>query len=102
MFATYYFSAEVGAGFQCLYNNEHNLWEAMGNFWIEVAKKFSKSANVLGYELINEPWAGDVFEDPKRLLPKVTEKTYLAPMYESLHKSIRTVDDEKIIFFEGM
>jgi len=102
MFATYYLSAEVGAGFQCLYNNDHSLWDAMGDFWVTVAKKFSQSSNVLGYELINEPWAGDVYEDPKRLLPQVTEKNYLAPLYTHLHNAIRTVDDEKIIFFEGL
>jgi hypothetical protein len=48
MFATYYLSAEVGAGFQCLYNNDHSLWDAMGDFWVTVAKKFSQSSNVLG------------------------------------------------------
>ena len=26
MFATYYMSAEVGAGFQCLYDNKANSW----------------------------------------------------------------------------
>jgi len=102
MFATYYMSAEVGAGFQCLYDNRDNLWEAMGNFWIQVAKYFSSSKNVLGYELLNEPWAGDIYQDPKRLLPGVTEKNYLAPLYQYLHEAIRTVDDEKIIFFEGL
>lgn len=102
MFATYYLSAEVGAGFQCLYDNKDNLWDAMAGFWSTVAKSFKDSKNVLGYELINEPWAGDVYEDPTRLLPGVAETKYLQPLYEHLHKAIREVDDEKIIFFEGL
>jgi hypothetical protein len=36
------------------------------------------------------------------LLPQVTEKNYLAPLYTHLHNAIRTVDNEKIIFFEGI
>ncbi len=102
MFATYYLSAEVGAGFQCLYNNVDNLWDAFANYWVAIAKRFSTFENVLGYELMNEPWAGDVYQSPKNLLPKVVEQTYLQPLYEYVHKAIRAVDDEKIIFFEGL
>jgi endoglycosylceramidase len=29
MFATYYMSAEVGAGFQCLYDNKAKSWEGI-------------------------------------------------------------------------
>jgi endoglycosylceramidase len=102
MFATYYMSAEVGAGFQCLYDNEDNLWDAFAGYWVAVAQRFSRTTNVLGYELINEPWAGDVFAYPKNLFPGYAEKTYLQPLYEHLHKAIRAVDDSKIIFFEGL
>jgi endoglycosylceramidase len=102
MFATYYLSAEVGAGFQCLYDNVDNLWDAFSGYWVAIAKRFSTFDNVLGYELINEPWAGDVYQSPKNLLPKVAEQTYLQPLYQYVHKAIRAVDDEKIIFFEGL
>ena len=51
-FASYYLSAEVGAGFQCLYDNKEDLWGAMGGFWGMVAKTFKDSPNVIGYELI--------------------------------------------------
>ncbi len=57
MFATYYMSNEVGAAFQCLYDNTENLWDALAGYWVAVAKRFSKFENVLGYELMNEPWA---------------------------------------------
>eukprot|EP00981_Chlorochromonas_danica_P009322 scaffold2613_cov159-Ochromonas_danica.AAC.9 len=102
MFATYYLSAEVGAGFQCLYDNKENLWDAFAGYWKAVAQRFSTFDNVLGYELINEPWAGDVFRSPKNLLPKYAESKLLEPMYQYLHQAIRTVDDSKIIFFEGL
>lgn len=101
-FATYYFANEVGAGFQCLYENQNNLWDHFANYWKAIATKFASFENVLGYELINEPWAGNVNEYPRTLLPKYTEKHYLQPLYQHVHKAIRAVDDEKIIFFEGL
>jgi endoglycosylceramidase len=102
MFATYYLSAEVGAGFQCLYDNVDNLWEAFAGYWKTIAARFQSFENVLGYELINEPWAGDVYKHPQSLLPQYAEKNYLQPLYQYLHNAIRTVDDKKIIFFEGL
>ena len=44
----------MGAGFQCLYDNQHGLWDAMAGFWVTVAARFASVSNVLGYELINE------------------------------------------------
>jgi endoglycosylceramidase len=102
MFGKYYLSAEVGAGFQCLYDNKDNLWDAFAGYWVTVANRFKSTKNVLGYELINEPWAGDVYAEPKSLLPHYAEKNYLQPMYQYLHNAIRKVDNNKIIFFEGL
>lgn len=102
MFAKYYLSAEVGAGFQCLYDNKQDLWSAFAGYWKTVAARFKSTSNVIGYELINEPWAGDAVRNPRVLLPHYAEKQFLQPLYEYLHKEIRTVDDEKIIFFEGL
>lgn len=101
-FAQYYLSAEVGAGFQCLYDNKAGLWNAMGAYWQQIAMRFRSTSSVLGYELINEPWMGDVYEDKRRFLPGEVEKTYLQPLYQHLHTMIRKVDDEKIIFWEGL
>jgi endoglycosylceramidase len=101
-FFVYYLSAEVSAGFQCLYDNKKGLWESFGGYWQTVAKRFHTFNNVLGYELINEPWLGNAFEDPRRLLPGFTEKNYLQPMYNFLHDKIREVDNDKIIFWEGL
>eukprot|EP01038_Epipyxis_sp_PR26KG_P014384 gene14384-19301_t len=102
MFATYYLSAEVGAGFQCLYDNVNGVWDAMAGYWMAIANRFKSTSNVIGYELINEPWAGDVYKHPQNLLPQVVEKKYLQPLYEHLHSKIRSIDNEKIIFFEGL
>ena len=67
-----------------------------------MASRFSETKNVLGYELINEPWLGDIYRNKDLLLPQQTEKRYLQPMYDYVSKSIREVDENKIIFFEGV
>eukprot|EP00602_Paraphysomonas_sp_CaronLab_P009215 CAMPEP_0185034546 /NCGR_PEP_ID=MMETSP1103-20130426/24526_1 /TAXON_ID=36769 /ORGANISM="Paraphysomonas bandaiensis, Strain Caron Lab Isolate" /LENGTH=479 /DNA_ID=CAMNT_0027571247 /DNA_START=163 /DNA_END=1602 /DNA_ORIENTATION=+ len=101
-FFEYYFSAEVGAGFDCLYRNQSNVWEAYAGFWRTVAERFRSYDSVIGYELINEPWAGDVYHDKSLFLTSATEKENFQPMYSYLHEAIREVDDKKIIFFEGL
>ncbi len=44
-----------------LYNNHNGMADDMVQFWAKSASYFSNNSNVIGYELINEPWAGDVF-----------------------------------------
>jgi endoglycosylceramidase len=101
-FFNYYFSDQVGKTFQCLYKNVDDNWNHFGSYWELVAKRFSHFNNVIGYEIINEPWAGDVISNPELLLPHVAEKHSLQPMYEYIHSRIRAVDDEKIIMYEGL
>lgn len=101
-FFDYYLTSEVSAAFQCLYDNQRTQWQALGDVWRMLAAAFKDSDNVLGYEIINEPWFGDIYNHPELLEPGRTEKTYLQPMYSLVHDAIRQVDDRKIIFFEGM
>jgi hypothetical protein len=49
---------------------------------------------------MNEPWPGDVFSNPLLFLPGVADKRNLAPFYEKLQAAVRSVDRERILFFE--
>ncbi len=88
------------------------------NIWREIAAAFHNTNGLLGYELMNEPWAGDVIQDASLMLPGVTGRKNLAPMYEEVsqkkylnlknslpcnfqtHAAIRSVDDETLLFWE--
>ena len=52
------------------------------------------------YELINEPFAGNIYEDPALLLPGLAGSQNLAPLYEAVAAAIRAVDDSHLVFYE--
>jgi endoglycosylceramidase len=99
-FGTYYFSDATGKSWQSLYDNEQGVQDHFLLFWQEVAKRFSGNPHVLGYELLNEPWAGDIYRHPDQLLPTTADSRNLEPMYRRLHTAIREYDNQHIIFFE--
>ncbi|XP_003382563.1 PREDICTED: endoglycoceramidase-like [Amphimedon queenslandica] len=99
-FFTYYFSDAVGKSVQSLFDNEQDIQERFGLFWGKVAQKFSSNPYVLGYELLNEPWAGDIYSHIDQTEPSVADKKNLQPLYSKLHNAIRQYDTEHIIFFE--
>jgi endoglycosylceramidase len=65
-----------------------------------VASYFKNEENVLGYELINEPFVGNFYKDASLFLNGKAGRKFLEPMYEKIHKKIRSVDDKKLIFIE--
>jgi endoglycosylceramidase len=64
--------------------------------------EFSSNEAVLGYELINEPWAGDVFTDPELIVPTVADRKNLQPLYDSTAAAIRQADTQHPILFGGV
>jgi endoglycosylceramidase len=63
---------------------------------------FKDEDSVIGYELINEPWAGDVIVNPLLLIPSVADRYNLEPFYYKIQKKLREVDDQHIIFYESV
>ena len=63
--------------------------------------RFKRTDSVIGYELMNEPFAGNIFEDDHlKMLPGITGEQNLEPFYDIVQKSIREIDDETMIFWE--
>jgi len=70
------------------------------NLWREVASAFKNCTWLLGYELMNEPWAGDIWNKPMLAYPGVADRENLAPFYKRLAGAIRDVDSNHLIMFE--
>eukprot|EP00092_Neocalanus_flemingeri_P008290 GFUD01008936.1.p1 GENE.GFUD01008936.1~~GFUD01008936.1.p1 ORF type:complete len:562 (-),score=130.38 GFUD01008936.1:42-1727(-) len=92
-----YFTQEITNGFQQLYT-EHK--QEFANFWRQVAERFKNDPAILGYELMNEPWTGDLYRDASLILPGNAGFELLEPFFNAASNAIREVDDETIIFWE--
>jgi endoglycosylceramidase len=99
-FGDYYASFSVAQAFQALYDNTNGLQDRFARFWSLVAKTFVGDPYVLGYELINEPFLGDIYAQPDLLFTQRTDSDFLMPMYDKLATAIRKYDDDHIVFFE--
>jgi len=95
-----YSTEAIGQCFQDIYKNVHGGLDEWSKFWQVVAQYFKQQSYVLGYELMNEPWAGDVIADPLLYLPGEAGRKNLMPSYKHVAASIRQVDNETAIFFE--
>jgi endoglycosylceramidase len=98
--ATGYLAEAVGQVFQNLYSNVSGTLDDWGRFWQRIAMQFGKYDHVLGFDIINEPWAGDIYHDPSLLLSANAGKFNLAPAYAHINAFIRNVDSKSMIFYE--
>jgi endoglycosylceramidase len=100
MFALYYFTEAVGTAFDALYTPGNRLHDDFLKFWDVVSHKFANNSNILGYELINEPFFGNIAGDYKKIIPKNSERKYLQPFYDEISNIIRKNDKTRVLFFE--
>jgi endoglycosylceramidase len=106
--AEYYVTCATGQAFQSLYTNGPTLTTPTGmrdafvQYWTAVARAFRSVDGVIGYELINEPWAGDTIGDPLLLIPGVADNVNLEPFYGVVATAVNASDPNRAIFFESV
>ena len=47
---------------QGLYDNRAGAADSLARVWAVIAAEFRHKENILGYNLLNEPWAGHVYK----------------------------------------
>jgi endoglycosylceramidase len=94
-----YFSEACSVAFQSLYEENSPLQQSFWAFWQKTAEYF-RDLPILGYEIINEPWAGDIYSDPALLLPGNAGAKNLLPFYDIMARGIREKDPNHLIFYE--
>eukprot|EP01015_Nassula_variabilis_P008868 TRINITY_DN1700_c0_g1_i8.p1 TRINITY_DN1700_c0_g1~~TRINITY_DN1700_c0_g1_i8.p1 ORF type:complete len:435 (+),score=65.01 TRINITY_DN1700_c0_g1_i8:215-1519(+) len=94
-FGDYYGTEDMFKSFGNFYANVDGVADSFGKFWRMVASNFKDYPNVIGYDIINEPFLGTPFKN------RFTYLKHLLPLYKLLHNYIREVDNSTILFFEG-
>jgi len=95
-----YFSQRISNAFSQLYKNNKGTADYFANFWVKVAKRFKDNPSLLGYEFMNEPWTGDIYEDASLLLPGNAGTKLLEPFFNRANMALRSIDDESLVFWE--
>lgn len=62
-----YTAPEVASAFDALYQNKEGLQDKFLAYWSVVSERFANS-NVIGYDIINEPWAANFYHDQSLIL----------------------------------
>jgi len=88
--------------FENLYTNADGLTDAWGAFLAKIASTMQGLTNVLGIELINEPFVGNGITHPELFLPGIADSRRLQDAYDTVAGHIRKVDPDMLIFFEGI
>lgn len=96
---SYHFTYGVSHGFQLLYGK---LSDKFINFWKLVASSFENKTNIIGYEIINEPWAGNIFFYPFLLWPTNADYFNLQRFYDKVADGIISVDKNHLILFQSV
>ena len=96
-----YTAPEVASAFSALYTNQDGLMDKFMDFWSVVAERFAANDNVIGYDILNEPWAANLYHDKSLFLkPESFDRDLLYPMSVRANQVVREKDTEGIIFFE--
>ncbi|KAI8915103.1 glycoside hydrolase superfamily [Entophlyctis helioformis] len=96
-----YFTMAVADAFGKFYSNHDGMMDRFAAYWQHVATEFRDEPNLLGYEIMNEPWPGNHWRNPFLLLPGIASQTTLYEMDGRIAAAIRSVHPSAIVYFEG-
>jgi endoglycosylceramidase len=79
------------------YSKHKDLQDHYIMSWQFVAERFKSNPRVIGYDLMNEPWGGDLV---KAFITGDFERKQLSAFYDRLIPALRSIETQKYLFFE--
>lgn len=101
-FIDYHKSPELETIYASFFRGDGGVLNAYGNFWKILGKKFKKFSNVIGYDIWNEPWPVNLWNDVYSLIPGFVDNNHLIPFYKHINEYINEVDREYTLFFQAI
>jgi len=99
----YYFSYLTSNVFQNFYNNTEGVQDAFINMFASLGQMFNQNSNVFGYEIINEPFPGSLYEDFDLFLNSTYgDLVNLQPLYDQVSEALRQYDQNGLLLFEPL
>lgn len=97
---------EAAQAYQALWSNVDGIGDAFAAMWAKVSARFSHRPEILGLEILNEPFAGDLYSDPLIMVPypnpRNADAKNLQPTYDRVSAAIRAVNADVLLFFAGV
>jgi len=100
-FFEYHLSPELATAYQSFWDNENGIQDKFASYWKVLAKQFKDSEYIIGYDIWNEPWTGNLWEDVRAWWPGYSDHYQILPFYRKMDKEIRTVNPNFISMFES-
>lgn len=97
-----YFTPASLRAWDNLWLNRFGLWDHYRDAWRHVAERFAGRPNVLGFDLMNEPWPGtSVATCAQPVGCPAFEVLHMQPFYEHVIAGIREADPTGLIFWDA-
>jgi endoglycosylceramidase len=79
-----------------------SLWEEYARMWRRVATRFASERGILGYDLLNEPWAGHQWPTCSAFPTgcPLFYRQFLQPFEDASAAAIRSVDRDHLVVYE--
>lgn len=98
-----YFTPQVSEAFDRLWADPGPIRDGFRAAWVGVAQRWAHQPYSMGYDLLNEPWAG--LDYPTCLIPLTGcpshDAASLQPFFDHARRGIRAVDPHNLVWFES-
>lgn len=98
-----YFTPQVSTLFDHLWAGQAEVWASHAQAWTAVARRWRDQAYHMGYDLLNEPWAGTLWINC--LNPALggcpdADRDKIQPFMDNARRALRSVDAANLVWFE--